>query len=107
MEGDRWGDRFRALANPYRRQLLVALLEHNPQRDDDVDPLDHVTAAEADAEQFRATLTHVHLPKLAELGYIDWDRETGNINRGPNWDAAASLLQLIRDHRDELPDGWR
>jgi hypothetical protein len=31
-----------ALADPYRRQLLVALLAHNPQDDDDRDPLDLV-----------------------------------------------------------------
>ena len=30
---------FEALANPYRRQLLLAMFEKNPQDDDDLDPL--------------------------------------------------------------------
>ena len=35
-----------ALADPYRRQLLLALLDHNPQDDDDRDPLNIVEGDE-------------------------------------------------------------
>ena len=94
-----------ALANPYRRQLLVALLAHNPQDDDDRDPLDVISAPD-EPEVLQTELVHVHLPKLADRGYISWNREDNTISKGPNWDEIAPLLELIDAHRDELPDGW-
>ncbi|MFC6977100.1 hypothetical protein ACFQL1_24030 [Halomicroarcula sp. GCM10025709] len=51
-------------------------------------------------------LVHRHLPKLAEAGYIEWDREMGTITRGPNYDEVGPLLQLIQNHSDELPGEW-
>jgi hypothetical protein len=100
-----WTALLEALADPYRRQLLVALLEANPQDDDDTDPLGLLAGDERD-ETLEAALTHVHLPKLESLGYIEWNRDTGQISKGPNWDRIAPLLHLIHDHREELPDGW-
>jgi len=94
-----------ALADPYRRQLLIALLEHNPQDDDDHDPLNLLAEDEED-ELVQSALVHNHLPKLEEMGYIEWNRTTDKISKGPNWDAIAPLLALIDDHRDELPEGW-
>jgi hypothetical protein len=94
-----------ALSHSYRRQLLVALLEHNPQDDDDRDPLKLLSEGE-EAKVLEMELMHVHLPKLEDMGYISWDRTTNEISKGPNWDDIAPLLKLIHDHQDELPDGW-
>lgn len=94
-----------ALSNPYRRQLLVALLAHNPQDDDDRDPLDVIPAPD-EPEVLQTELVHVHLPKLADRGYITWNRDENTISKGPNWDEIAPLLELIDAHREELPEGW-
>lgn len=51
-------------------------------------------------------LIHSHLPKLEEHEYITWDRESGEISKGPNWSEIAPLLHLLDEHADELPDGW-
>lgn len=98
---------FEALANKSRRQVCLGLLE----QDSHVEGLDPLTLVDSEksGEPPCATqieLHHAHLPKLDELGLIDWDRSTGEIERGPNWDEIAPLLRLIRDHRDELPAGW-
>jgi hypothetical protein len=98
-------DIFEVLSNAYRRQLLIALLEHNPQDDHDRDPLDIVSDG-PDPEVLEIELTHRHLPMLEQKGYISWNRETNEISKGPNWEQIAPLLELISDHRDELPDGW-
>ena len=98
-------DIFEALSNPYRRQLLVALLAHNPQDDTDRDPLD-VVADNIDPEVLEVEMVHNHLPKLEAMGFIEWDRDTDEISKGPNWGDIAPLLVLIRDHQDELPDDW-
>ena len=101
-----WYHSLEALEHPYRRQLLVTMLEQNPQDDDDVDPLDSVDYSAADAEQLQIALRHVHLPKLEQRGFITWDRRRGAISKGPDWDEIAPLLTLIHDHSDELPAGW-
>lgn len=95
---------FDALANADRRQLLCALLDANPQ--DRLDPFDLLAEGEPPDEPAaaRLTLTHVHLPKLAEMGFIEWDRESDAFSQGRNWNEIAPLLRLIRDHQDELND---
>lgn len=99
-----------ALNHPYRRRLLVSLLEHNPQDDDDpqessVD-LGDASVIGIDEELVQMEMFHNHLPKLEELGYIRWDREAGTISKGPNWDEVEPLLQLLHKHREELPAEW-
>ncbi|WP_345783346.1 DUF7344 domain-containing protein [Natrialbaceae archaeon AArc-T1-2] len=83
----------------------MALLEHNPQDDDDRDPLNQFSENE-EATVLKTELVHSHLPKLAEMGYITWDRNTNEISKGPKWDEIEPLLELIDNHQDELPDGW-
>ncbi|WP_236044998.1 DUF7344 domain-containing protein [Haloarcula nitratireducens] len=51
-------------------------------------------------------LIHTHLPKLAEAGYIEWHRETGEVSKGPRYDEIEPLLDLIDNHADELPSNW-
>lgn len=103
---DRFSQTLDALSDPYRRQLLLALLEHNPQDDHDQDPLDIAARSEEDSELLQTELVHVHLPKLDEMGFIDWDREHNEINVGHRWEEIAPLLRLIDSNRDELPEDW-
>lgn len=100
-----WVDLFTAISDPYRRQLLVALLEHNPQDDDDQDPL-NILASGQTGDNLPIKMIHNHLPKLEDMGFIEWNQQTAEISKGPNWDKIAPVLTLIHEHRDELPDGW-
>ena len=93
-----------ALANVQRRKLLVALLAHNPQDDSPVVVAD--SEGEGSAVEQLVTMDHVHLPKLAEYGFIDWDKEAHQVEKGPKFDEIRPLLELLDDHEDELPDGW-
>lgn len=99
---------FDALSNGYRRQLLLELLEANPDDNGEIDPLAHLAHEDGTGglEVTRTMLVHSHLPKLADKGFIVWDREVGTISKGPNWEEIAQLLQLVRDHPDDLQDGW-
>lgn len=40
------------------------------------------------------------------MGFIEWDRETHEISKGPNWEHIGPIIKLVHDHQDELPDGW-
>jgi hypothetical protein len=94
------------LSNVHRRRMLLKLLDHNP-RDERMELTDRA-AEEADAtlDELEIEMFHVHLPKLAEEGFVDWDREAEEVTKGPRFDEIRPLLQLMVDHADELPEGW-
>ncbi|ADD07636.1 HTH domain protein (plasmid) [Natrialba magadii ATCC 43099] len=93
------------LENRYRRRMLVALLEHNPQDADNPQlPADSELAAE-DLETRRIHMRHSHLPKLEESGFIEWDRDTNSVRKGPHFDEIQPLLEVLQNHANKLPDG--
>lgn len=96
---------FDALSHPYRRRILVLLDAHNP-RDEDEFSVEDVATDDDDLELLTTELYHVHLPQLADAGYVEWDKDAHVVRRGPNFAEIAPLLRLMTDHRDELPDGW-
>ena len=100
-----WEAMFAALRNHSRRRLLVALLDHNPQ-EDSVKPSKAAHVGEKDLEVLQAKMYHKHLPTLEAAGFIRWDRENHEVVKGPKFDEIRPLLELIHNHRDELPDGW-
>ena len=96
---------FDVLSHPYRRRILTALAEGNPREEDEFSP-EQLQADDEDLRVFTTELFHVHLPKLEAAGYVEWDRETGAITHGPNYDEVAPLVELMRNHPDELPADW-
>lgn len=106
---------FDTLVDPVRRYVLCYLDEQEApdsfdrlvtrgaawHTDSNSDAVDDATLTE-----MRTTLYHRHLPKLAEAGYIEWNRDTDTIRRGPNFDEIGPVLRLMADHEDELPTEW-
>lgn len=93
-----------ALADVQRRKLLIALLEHNPQNDDPVVIAD--SESESDAVERLVSMQHVHLPKLVDYGFIEWNEDTHEVLKGANFDEIKPLLELLETHEDELPADW-
>jgi hypothetical protein len=95
---------FDALRHRYRRHILWAVAEDNPRDEAEFTPEElHL---DDDLAMFERQLFHVHLPKLAESGYIEWDRETSTIRRGEDYDEVAPVIRVLKDHEDELPADW-
>lgn len=92
------------LVHVQRRKLLVSLLDHNPQDDSPAAIADSET--DEDSIELLIEMRHVHLPKLADRGLIEWDRQDHEVLKGPNFDEIRPLLELLDDHQDELPDDW-
>ena len=90
---------FRALANVYRRRILVSLMDHNPQA---VQLGASNAPDETDDERRMIELHHIHLPKLEEYDYISWDRETQEVEKGPRFDEIEPLLAVLIENRDRL-----
>jgi hypothetical protein len=93
-----------ALGHPYRRRLLLLVGERG--RDEDEVPVEAVAHDDEDLDLLGTELYHVHLPRLAEAGYVEWDRDLESVRRGPNFGEVAPLLALMRERREALPDGW-
>ncbi|MFB6184457.1 MAG: transcriptional regulator [Haloarculaceae archaeon] len=96
-------DALEALTHPCRRRILFRLYEEH--RNTDAEWLE-----QDDFVEFRdewAELYHVHLPKLADEGYVRWDREQGTVTTGPHWEDIEPLLRVIEDNLNELPAHMR
>lgn len=93
-----------ALSDGRRRKLLVALLDHGTLEVSPVGPGD--AGSETNAVERIATMNHVHLPKLVEYRFVDWDGQSREVERGPRFDEIRPLLELLDDHEDELPVEW-
>jgi hypothetical protein len=107
MSSEGWesiDDALDALGHVQRRRLLVALLAHNPQDDAPMTVVED--AVDTGALDRIVQMEHVHLPKLVDYGYIEWDRENGEVATGPNFEEIRPLLELLVDHENELPDDW-
>lgn len=93
-----------ALADEHRRQLLVALQDHNPQ-----EAVQTPEGVQVDSEQLaelQIEMCHNHLPRLEEAGFITWDREQHVVEKGPQFEEIKPVLDLFEENRDELPVDW-
>lgn len=105
-------DLFDALGAEQRRRLLVALLEDEPQRvravsgrtQELIDGNDHLVEAYlAGSRQIPGVdhdllrQHHVHLPKLVEHCYVQWERDTELVTRGRRFEELRRALELLVD----------
>lgn len=88
------------LRSRHRRRILLGLAADRVEREADV------AMRRPDRGEIMSELTSTHLPMLAEEGIIEWDRETGEIRKGPNFDEIEPFLRLLQEHDDELPPFW-
>lgn len=98
-------DMMDALADVQRRKLLIALLEQKPQ-DSKPAVLAH-SEGESDAVKgLVVSMQHNHLPKLADYGFIEWNKHQQEVLKGPEFDEIRPLLKLLDNHTNELPADW-
>lgn len=98
------GALFEMLSYPHRRRILTRLNDRNPRGEDGVTLAELASDDELDDETI--SLVHNHLPKLAESGFVDWDREHRRVTPGPRFHEVAPLIDLMVANADELPADW-
>ena len=96
-----FGDALDALRHTGRRSVLFALLAQDAETDAPLFLEEFDDAADSTVE-----MVHVHLPKLAGAGLVDWRPDSRELRRGPNFSEARPLLALLVDNESKLPDGW-
>jgi len=114
---------FELLAADLRRQVLFTLCDSDPihlpegllprgqtqssqAQNTHLDSLSGPASASERDEMHEHTiqLEHVHLPKLDEAGFIEWERDTDTIRRGPLFDKVEPVLQLLAANQHRFPD---
>ncbi|WP_415380459.1 ArsR family transcriptional regulator [Halosimplex sp. TS25] len=92
---------FEMLAADHRRYLLFALLDHNPQQE--VQEPDGVVLDEIEKEKVQMEMYHMHLPKLEDAGFIRWNRDEQQVEKGPVFEEIRPLLEQLRENADKIP----
>jgi hypothetical protein len=87
-------DTLKLLADSRRRRILVRLLTED-SLDEAVAVTDGGEEHSAEGARELAVLRHVHLPKLAASDAIAWDRASGVIERGPDFDRVRPLVESL------------
>lgn len=79
---------FEALAKAERRRILFAVRSEGRVEV----PLQGVPS---ELRATRVDLHHNHLPRLVELGYIDWSRGAGKVLPGPDFEEIEPYLEAL------------
>jgi hypothetical protein len=70
-------------------------------------PLEFAPVVQGDpGRSRRIAMAHAHLPKLDDMGIVEWDWEAKELSKGQAWDEIEPLLRWMVENRDELPEGW-
>lgn len=96
---------FETLSHATRRRILTALTEDNPRRQPEFETPEFRPEG-TDQETIRLNLHHSHLPHLDAAEFVDWDRETGRVVRGDDFEEIRPLLELMDDNHEDLPADW-
>lgn len=89
---------FDALANEHRRRILFDLVDESRHGE-----LPVAVDASPETSDGRAAagieLSHVHLPKLDDYGFVDWNPGTDTVKTGPRFSDVRPILEQLCDHQ--------
>ena len=98
----KWDQMFDALSAEPRRQLIISLVDSPdgvPLPESAVNP-----NVPVDPDRLRGELHHVHLPKLADMGFVEWESDPLIAYPGPRFDEVAVVFDALHDHASDIPD---
>lgn len=87
----------RALSDGSRRQILIALRDEQ---------YIHPFSVDGDERDRAIQLHHVHLPLLEKNDLVAWNRDTGTVRRGDDFEAVEPIFTALEARRDALPDDY-
>lgn len=101
---ERWNQLFDILSVEPRREIINSLLDEPQERRLSLPEAAESPNQSMDSETLAIHLRHHHLPKLAEAGYVRWDRERFCVQRGPNFAEPAFIVGNVFESLDEIPE---
>ncbi|QLG26987.1 helix-turn-helix transcriptional regulator [Halorarum halophilum] len=91
---------FTCLSHPNRRRILTTLAESGPRGEDGQ------ASISLDPNDGGLEVPDGDLAPLERAGFVSWDRRSGTVTRGPNFETVRPFISLVREHREELPEDW-
>lgn len=82
------------LSKAPQRQVLTMVAEHDGPIDLETLGDETILEARSWGEQ-EIALYHVHLPRLDDAGFIQWDADERTIEKGEQFDEVRPLLDLV------------
>ena len=101
---DRWDHLFTALAANPRRELICSLTDRSPSATVPLPESAMSRNVPPDPEHLRRALIHRHLPMMADLELVDWEREPFVASRGPRFHEIETVMAGVISVSEELPD---
>lgn len=99
--GNRLDDALGSLARHPRRVVVDSLRER-----ESVAVSELTDRLPDDTGDHRVGLVHTHLPRLADDGYVEWDRDAGTVSRGPRYSELEPLLAALAEASTDGPFEW-
>lgn len=101
---ERWNQIYDVFTAEPRRMIIYSLMNEPEGRRLPLPEAAVPQHKSVDTESFRVQLRHQHLPKLADAGYVRWEADPLCVQRGPNFDEAATILKRVTEPVDGLPE---
>lgn len=101
---ENWNTVFTALSSEPRRQLIVSLSDVLSDQSVPLPESAIMPNVPPNPELLRRELNHVHLPMLADMGFITWETEPLTASRGPRFDEIAVVFDALHESATDIPD---
>lgn len=104
---EKWNQLYEALSAQPRRMIIFSLLQNPDERWLPLPDAAHSSIRPMESRDSRLRLRHHHLPKLAEPGYIRWERDPFRVERGPHFEEPAFVVRRLTESGHEYPKRLR
>lgn len=94
---------FRGLADEDRRHIIYSLLQSDGGTATVSGLTQEIATQSNDREQVRLRLYHCHLPKLKELGIVDYDWRSGDVVLTEGAKTLRPVLEAPTDEEETPP----
>lgn len=103
---NRWSTVFRTFGALPRRQIVDSLLHAPPDREMLLPEAANSPDQRRDPSALYVELIHIHLPRMAEAGFIEWEKDPLRVWRGHNFDEVGSVMEAVQSY-DEYSEPLR
>lgn len=100
---ERWNQFMRLLSAQPRRQIIVSLMEASETAWLSLPGAATTSELSVDIEQLELKLRQIHLPEMADAGYVEWRPDPFEVARGPRFDEPAAVMHVLLTSDGELP----
>jgi hypothetical protein len=101
---ENWNAVFESLSAEPRRQLIVSLMDAPPDQSVPLPESAMMPNVPQDPEVLRTELYHNHLPILADMGFVTWEKEPLVASRGSRFDEVAVVSAALQSAAFNFPD---